>query len=144
MPTAADARVRRARVAVAVVFYSVALGGIALWPTHVDEPASGVITTLVDAVPLLTYGRLEFAANIALFVPFGYLFALSLPRWGPLVVPLGLAASLGIEGWQSLGEGRTASMLDVIANTAGAALGLAAALAVGAGRGWIARRSPRA
>jgi hypothetical protein len=104
--------------------YAVALALIALWPTHVDAPAAPLVGWFIDRIPGLTYNRLEFAANVALFVPFGLLAALALRRSRYLVLPAAIVVTVTIEAWQSLGEGRTASLLDVVANTTGAALGI--------------------
>jgi VanZ family protein len=86
-----------------------------------------------DVTGALTFGRAavsfreaEALANLLLFVPLGALLPLALPR----VLLLGLlcgaaAASAGIEVAQYvLLPARVPSMLDVIMNTAGAAVGL--------------------
>ncbi len=75
-------------------------------------------------VPWLTYPRIEFGANVVMFVPFGVLVALILRRWWLLAVPLAFAASGLIEVGQGLFLAqRTASPLDVVANVLGAAVG---------------------
>ncbi|WOQ69266.1 VanZ family protein [Microbacterium limosum] len=112
-----------------LVIYVATLGLIALWPTHVDAPFSPHIAWLLERVPLLTYNRLEFAANILLFVPLGFLLAvLVAPRWRWTIPLAALAVSALIEGWQALGPGRTSTLLDVAANAAGGVLGLVIAL----------------
>lgn len=73
----------------------------------------------------VNYDFIEVAANVALFVPFGLLLALSFPRalilW-PTV--LGLALSLSIEFTQAAFlPARFATVSDLVANTAGAFLG---------------------
>lgn len=59
--------------------------------------------------------------NIMLFLPIGYLYRLITRRRGALL--LGAALSLGIETIQLFIPARTASVIDIIANAAGAGLG---------------------
>lgn len=107
--------------------YVVLLGLVAFWPEHVDKGISPFLAELTKAIPLITYRRLEFGANIALFVPFGVLLALLLARRRYLVLPIAFLASLLIESVQAvLLPGRTPSVLDIVANTAGVCVGLLA------------------
>ncbi|KQR12073.1 hypothetical protein ASF78_12935 [Cellulomonas sp. Leaf334] len=72
----------------------------------------------------------EFAANILLFVPLGLLAALLLPRrrWWVALVAL-VALSVGIETVQALGlSDRQPSTRDVLGNSLGASIGVAASL----------------
>ena len=72
----------------------------------------------------------DIIANIFLFLPFGYLFALSHPRRGyALLVAIAAAISLSAESLQVLSPARYASATDVVVNTIGAFLG-----------GWFRRR----
>ena len=75
-------------------------------------------------MPWLTYARIEFAANVMLFVPFGWCAALGWRRWHALVIPAGILISVAIEAGQGLllAE-RTSSVLDVVANTLGTVVG---------------------
>ncbi|WP_458040784.1 MULTISPECIES: VanZ family protein [Bacteria] len=114
------------RAAWAALFvYGVTLAAIALWPTHVDEPASDLIRTVTRAISWLTYPRIEFAANIALFIPFGALLSILFPkgRWW-LVIAAAVATSITAELLQMLAADRTSTVQDVVANTSGAALGV--------------------
>ncbi|WEO78011.1 VanZ family protein [Cryobacterium sp. SO2] len=117
--------------------YLVALALIALWPTPVDRGAHG---SIVHALAFLhahglpqwfDYPVVEFTANIALFVPVGLLGVVLLGRHDWLLATLiGFVASVAIELSQLVFlPGRFATPFDVIANTAGAALG--SLLAVG-------------
>lgn len=111
--------------------YGIALALIAFWPTPVDRGMSGVLAAVSAAVPWLTYTVIEFSANIMLFAPFGLLAALGWPRRHMFVVPAAVLISTLIE----LGQGvllpaRTATVVDVIANTLGAAVGWLLALLV--------------
>lgn len=129
-PTAAVATVARRRgqrrgIRLLVV-YTVMLALIAFWPVPVDRGASGLLKTISRAVPWLTYELIETTANVALFVPFGVLLALVLPLHRGLVVPLALLTTLAIESGQALFLAqRTPSLRDIVANVAGAAIGLA-------------------
>ncbi|MFT4050820.1 MAG: VanZ family protein [Microbacterium sp.] len=104
--------------------YGVALALIALWPQPVDRGASRLLKAVTHVIPLLTYARIEFIANIALFVPFGLLLALILSqRW--LVLPIAFVTTVLIEGIQAvILDERTPSLYDIVANLAGACVGL--------------------
>ena len=105
------------------VVYAVGLALVAFWPQHVDKDLSPFIEKVIAHIPLLTYPRLEFAANIVLFIPLGIILALIARRY--LVFPLGFLISLCVESVQALLlDGRTPSLMDVVANTAGACIGL--------------------
>lgn len=78
------------------------------------------------------YSKLEFTANIAMFVPLGFLVGLALPQrvaWlGLLLLP---AFSGGIELTQAyMLSQRFATIEDVIANSAGGWIGLLIAFAI--------------
>ncbi|WP_223171479.1 VanZ family protein [Microbacterium sp. NIBRBAC000506063] len=74
----------------------------------------------------VTFDRLEFAANVAMFVPFGIFGVLwfGVHRWW-LAPILGALTSAGIEflQWQFL-DTRVADPRDIVANTAGAVIGM--------------------
>jgi glycopeptide antibiotics resistance protein len=107
-----------------LVLYLVALATIAIWPTPVDAGAGPLLEQIIRAVPWLDYDRIEFAANIVLFVPLGILLALMMSR-RHLVVPIAIVASVAIESTQAIFlDDRTASVTDVIANVTGACAGL--------------------
>lgn len=115
--------VRRRRTWFAL--YGVALLAIAFWPQPVDSGAGRVIGWLIRVVPGLTYERLEFGSNIALFVPFGIAVGMLLRRHRYLVLPVALLATLTIESAQAvLLPARTPSLYDILANVAGASIGL--------------------
>ncbi|MFJ6653840.1 VanZ family protein [Microbacterium sp. NPDC091313] len=104
--------------------YVLALALIAFWPTHVDRDAGPLLRAITRAIPWLTYGRMEFSANILLFVPFGLLLTLLVRRW-PWVIALGVASSATIELVQEFFlPGRTGSILDVVANGSGTVIGV--------------------
>ncbi|MCT9818986.1 VanZ family protein [Microbacterium sp. W1N] len=73
-------------------------------------------------------GWIEFAANILMFVPLGFLLALLIrPYWAG--VGVALLVSAGAELVQMIIPSRVASLRDILANVAGAA--------VGAGLAWL-------
>lgn len=71
-------------------------------------------------------GRLtnEAVANVAMFVPFGLLFPLVVPRWRWWTVPAGVVLSLAIELLQLLFlSWRSPSLADIAWNSLGALIG---------------------
>lgn len=110
--------------ALVLLAYAVALAAIAFWPVPVDSGAGPLLRAITRVFPVLTYDRIEFAANIALFIPFGVLVTL-LVRQAWLVLPLGFLTTLMIETAQALLlDRRTPSVLDLVANMAGVCVGL--------------------
>jgi glycopeptide antibiotics resistance protein len=88
------------------------------------------------------YMFVEFSANIAMFMPLGFLLVLILPRQMWWVAPAtGFAASCAAEVAQALFlPNRFATIEDVISNTSGAILGAVIALAIRAV--ILSRRTP--
>jgi len=73
----------------------------------------------------ITFGKIEFGANVVMFMPIGLFGALALARARWLIVPLALAASITIEVIQATRlADRVGSPRDVVANGLGALLGL--------------------
>jgi len=66
-------------------------------------------------------GLTNLLSNIVLFVPFGYLYRLTIQRRGAFI--LGFSFSLSIELIQLFIPARTPSVIDILANTLGAGLG---------------------
>ena len=105
--------------------YLVGVGLIVLWPTRITTPFRGYLDTLRSVIP---YGDtlLEIGANVALFVPIGFLAAWWLPRgrrW------LGLLAGIALSTCAELAQAaflpdRVASARDVVANSLGVLLGI--------------------
>ena len=113
---------------------ALAVAVVAFWPTPID---AGFADALRDglaelqaagAPEVFRYGVIEFAANILMFVPVGFLLAVVLPqglRW--LSPALCFLLSLGIElGQVVFASGRLGDVTDVIGNTLGGLLGAAA------------------
>jgi VanZ family protein len=134
---------------IALVVYLVVLAITVFWPTPVDRPVDGTLFSLIrwlrdHGMGFVTYDRIEFTANVALFAPFGLLLGLLLRRerrW--IAVPICVVCSAAIEGGQALFlPGRFASAADVLANSIGAGIGVLVAVIVA--RLARARRSTEA
>lgn len=139
--SALGARLAEPRVLLGI--YVIALTLIALWPTPVDAGARPLLRGLSRFVPMLTYARIEFAANILLFIPLGVLLAMIL-RQRYAIVPIAFVATVTIESIQALMiDKRVPSVMDIIANLAGACIGLLIVVAVEWRRGGV-RRDPSA
>jgi glycopeptide antibiotics resistance protein len=107
-------------------------------PVPLDQGYSSSIERLLgvlhrNGVPTwFGYNRLEFSANVLMFIPVGFLLTLLLPRkaWW-LSILICLALSGGIEYTQSLLlTERFATVLDVIANSSGAVIGVVIAVTI--------------
>ena len=108
--------------------------GLTLWPTHVDggtrsfvEKAIGKLTEA--GVPVLvTYTHVEFMLNVVMFsVPAALLALLLRGEAFAWIVLGGGATSVIVETLQlTVLEGRTPSVLDVLANGLGSAIGAGA------------------
>ena len=121
--------VRVARIALALYL----LGGAAITlgprPGRLFGTGNRAARDLTDGA--LSAVAIEAGANVALFVPAGFLLCLSFPgvrRW--LLWGLCVAASAGIELYQYAFPDRDASARDLVMNTLGATLGVALAWAV--------------
>lgn len=111
--------------------YLLALAFIAFWPSPVDQgidvinswPVRLLESTLGLSRPQ-GYDLVQFAANVVLFVPLGWLaVALTRARWWQVAL-LGFLLSSGIEVGQALlRPDRFATVSDVVANTLGTAVG---------------------
>jgi len=72
----------------------------------------------------VTFGKVEFSANVLMFVPIGLFGALALPRARWLIVPVAVAMSAVIEAVQAADlPARVGTPRDVIANGVGALIG---------------------
>ncbi|HEX5728262.1 VanZ family protein, partial [Microbacterium sp.] len=86
---------------IALTVYAIVLAMIALWPVPVDSGAGDFLRGVNRVFPALTYERIEFSANILLFVPLGVLLMLLLRRRF-LILPIALVVTVGIESAQAL------------------------------------------
>lgn len=133
--TAAPARVRWAVCGGLLAPFLAVVLVVLLWPAQPQQNLASALNRLVgflhsSGVPAwFDLPALEFTANIAMFVPLGFLVALALPRRAFWLGLLLLPAFSGIlefsQGWfipQRLG-----TLSDVLANTIGGYLGMALA-----------------
>ena len=119
---------RRVAAGLAVVYAGCA-AFIVFWPS--STPSSDSVNVMTEGLYGLGFpdwisrSMVEFAANIALFVPLSLLGSVLLDRWGwKFWLLAGLAASGAIELGQLLFlGGRSATVVDVVANTLGAVAG---------------------
>jgi glycopeptide antibiotics resistance protein len=108
---------------------------VTLGPQPLDSGNNGLLLRALqafsrhDATDWITYGRVEFAANIALFIPIGVFLLILLGRrlWW-LAIALGLLLTGSIEFTQQFLPTRFPDVRDLVANGAGAALGVLVAL----------------
>ena len=102
-----------------------------MWPTPLDTDYAGAVDKLLavlhrNGIPeWFGYNKLEFSANVLMFVPLGFLLTMILPAkvwWLALVICPAL--SIGIELTQAtfLSE-RFATMADVLSNSLGSVVG---------------------
>lgn len=124
------------RIALAVALGLLAI--IAYWPTPLDQPVHGALTAAFSCLhrngfPVwINYKVLEASANVALFLPIGFVSTLAFPNkaWW-LIGGFGFAISACMEVGQLLFlHNRFASLLDVVTNTSGAVIGAALAAVV--------------
>ena len=109
-----------------------------MWPTPLDQGYGAAIEKVLDVVhrngvpQWFGYNKLEFSANILMFVPLGFLLTMLLPtRWWWLAVLVCPALSIGIELTQAAAlTARFATVSDVVANSLGALIGIVCAVAI--------------
>ncbi|MFT4111055.1 VanZ family protein [Propionicimonas sp.] len=122
------------RLAVCGVLLALYVGVVlvaTMWPTPLDAGYESAIAHVLDilhrhGVPeWFGYGKLEFTANIAMFVPLGFLLALTLPErgwWAVMLLVPGFSALIEYTQGEFL-SARFASGWDVVANTVGGYVG---------------------
>lgn len=107
-----------------------------LWPTPLDQGYSAAIQKVLDVVhrngvpEWFGYNKLEFSANVVMFVPLGFLAALLLPArvwWLALLICPGLSIAIELTQATFLAA-RFATATDVIANSIGAVIGILVAV----------------
>ena len=123
---------------------------ITLGPRPFDGRTESLVYRIVDVLARwettawITYERLEFGANIAMFVPIGVFFLLLLGRrrWW-LAVLIAATLTVAIETAQLTIPGRVSDPRDLLANASGAVAGVVVGLVLTAGSGRRARASAR-
>lgn len=130
---------------------TIAYLGVVAWvtlgPQPLDTAGRGTLRRLLnlfgnhDLTSWITYDRVEFAANVLMFLPIGLFFLLLLGRrqWW-IAMLLGFGLTLVIELAQNSIADRVSDPRDVLANTIGALIGVIAALVI---TGPAARRQKR-
>ena len=124
--------VRHTLITLAAIGYGTFLAFVVFWPSPVDKPIAAQLDRVIQelherGVPgFVDYGFIEFTANIALFIPVGFILGLAIPvRWWMLALILGPTLSAAIEMIQhALLDARYSAISDVIANSVGATIGL--------------------
>ena len=117
--------------------YVALLAVVGFFPSPVDRPIEAPLSRIIQwcgqhGLGFITYARVEFGANIALFVPLGMLIALLFGprRWWRAPVICFVATVIIELGQRVLLPQRVASIGDVIANTVGGIFGTLAAVAI--------------
>jgi len=132
-------------VAWALLAYLLIATLILILPVVYADVVIHVWSWLRDGLGMTGFGAgwVEFAANIVLFLPLGFLLTMYFRRpWIGLAVAVALSASA--EAVQQLIPGRTASVRDIVANALGAAVGsLIAWLVIVVARRRAGRESDR-
>ncbi|QTX05421.1 VanZ family protein [Agromyces archimandritae] len=109
--------------------YLLALMWVVCSPADQARHVTGFVGLLADGIAALgfdaaaAFAVIEFAANIVMFVPFGLLLPLATPVGPGTAVIAAAGTSVVIELVQLVVPGRVSTGWDVLANTAGAAVG---------------------
>jgi glycopeptide antibiotics resistance protein len=115
--------------------YLAFVGWVTLGPQPLDSSNNGWLLRALgffsrhDATDWITYDRVEFAANIGMFVPIGVLLLLLFGRrlwWFAIVV--GIMLTCSIEFTQQFLPTRYPDVRDLLANTGGTIIGVLFAL----------------
>lgn len=108
------------------------VGWLTLTPTPISSSDSDLIDRLLarlqryDEFSWLTFDRLEFLANVGLFVPVGlFLLLLFGTRFWWVAAIAGFALTVAIETAQRSIPGRVSDERDIVANTLGTVIGVA-------------------
>ncbi len=120
-------------VAAVLLLVTLAIDGVIVLGPDAPAPAGQesmrqwlAVWRLLGIQPtFVTFGLVEWLANVLMFLPVGFLFAGAVsPRRRSWVVPLAAAMSVTAELFQLLLPDRVSSVYDVLANTLGALLGV--------------------
>ncbi len=129
-------RLRAVSIALLIGF-CIAVAVITFWPGPPDPDGQRALKVFLlrahmNGLPLwITFGKVEFGANVVMFLPIGFFGALALARLRWVVVPAALLASVAIEAVQAARmPQRVGTPRDVVANALGALCGYLLALLV--------------
>lgn len=144
-----DPRHRLATLAAALYF--VALAAIVFWPSPVDRPIDGALMLVIGwlhghGLPqwFIGYRKIEFAANILIFVPVGVIIAARLHRrfwWVAVVAAAALSGLIELAQAMFL-PARVPAWSDIVANTSGALVGAVLLVILRAAATSRRRRAP--
>jgi glycopeptide antibiotics resistance protein len=121
-----------------VLAYGLVVALATMWPTPLDQGFSASINRLLavlhrNGIPeWFGYTKLEFSANVMMFVPLGFLVSMLLPVrvwWLALVICPGLSITIEFTQATFL-SARFATVSDVIANSIGAVIGALIAIMI--------------
>lgn len=143
-------RIRRGVEAAAALIFVSGILTVLLWPTPVDRPLYGKILRTVNRLQELglsgfSYDLLEASANVALFVPLGFLAArlLSLRRWWLALLLCTVLSGAGELAQEVFLPERISNARDVLLNGAGALVGVVLAALFHLGARMVARSAAR-
>ena len=141
--------IRHPILSVVTLGYLALVGWLTLSPQSTLQQGSLLwrFAELLDRVPgaeWFTFSRLEFIANVVMFVPLGLFFVLLLgrSRWW-LAIVFGVVMTLAIELAQQFIAGRVSDPRDLLANSTGATIGTILALILTASKARRLRRQAR-
>jgi VanZ family protein len=129
-------RVRLALAAGGLALYGVVVLFAAFWPTPIDRDYQSSVSKVLDVLHRhglpgwFGYSKLEFTANVGMFIPLAFLVTLVLPArlwWLVLLICPGLSVIIEVTQGLLLSE-RFATPWDVLANTTGSLIGTIIAL----------------
>lgn len=118
-------------LSLATFAYLGVVGWVTLGPQPLDDRREGLLWRALEvfarseSTDWITYQRVEFAANVAMFVPVGMFFLLLFGRrkWFAGVLA-GVALTSGIEFVQRFMPDRVSDISDIIANSTGTVIGV--------------------
>lgn len=119
-------------LAILTAIYAWAVGWLTLRAAPYGSDIASALDKLLgwfaqrEATAWITFDRVEFGSNIAMFIPLGVIAVLWFGVRGWWLAPiLGALTSVGIEVAQSvLLDSRVSDVRDVVANTTGAVIGM--------------------
>jgi glycopeptide antibiotics resistance protein len=121
---------------------------VTMTPNPVDQGFESSITRVLEilhryGVPTwFGYNKLEFSANVAMFVPVGFLLGLAVPHrawWLAVLAPVAFSSLIELTQLVLL-PGRFATFTDILANSIGGWIGVLTAFAL---RGVVHARDRR-
>ncbi|CAN5535722.1 hypothetical protein BH10ACT4_BH10ACT4_03990 [soil metagenome] len=126
---------RHPLLSLATVVYLAVVGWITLGPQPINTGNGYWLWRVLrffsshETTRWLTYDRVEFLANVAMFVPIGVFFVLLFGRrlWFVSVIS-GVMLTVAIEVAQQFIPGRVSDVRDLVANSLGTVVGVLAAL----------------